>query len=212
MDYIAEVQLLALYQAGCPLQEFVEDFLDLCHQVCWDENRLKMHFWSGSDDELLQIMLVGNDNCSLFENIDYALCLTGSPLIVEEKAHPEPDALVSTLPAQNPPVGHMEQTPEPGPVPTPITDEEPEPTADRESQLLPTRVFMLELTPSLEPVSICLRRHQSCPSLIVLCHHLSYLSPSLLPDQVFLTCTLHLNQPFPQLCLLWLPPSPQLYH
>lgn len=69
MDYLAEVQLLALYQAGRPLQDFVEDFLNLCHQVCWDEYRLKMHFWSGSDDELLQIMLVGNDNCSLFENI-----------------------------------------------------------------------------------------------------------------------------------------------
>lgn len=73
---------------------------------------------------------------------------------MEEKAHSEPDALVSTLPAQNLPVDHMEQTPEPGPVPTPITDGEPEPTADQESQLLPTRVFMLEPTPALEPVSI----------------------------------------------------------
>ncbi len=48
----------------------------------------------------------------------------------------------------------LQWTPEPGPVPTPITDGEPEPTADRESQLLPTRVFMLEPTPALEPVSI----------------------------------------------------------
>lgn len=37
VDIHPEDQLLALYQKGCALEEFVEDILELCHQVNWNE-------------------------------------------------------------------------------------------------------------------------------------------------------------------------------
>lgn len=36
MDY-AEDQLRSLSQGGLPLEDFVDKFLELCHQVHWDE-------------------------------------------------------------------------------------------------------------------------------------------------------------------------------
>lgn len=100
--------------------------------VC-DECTLKMHFWSGLNDELLQIMLMGNDNGSLFEYIEYALYVAGSPLIVEEEARSEPAILVPTLPAQNSPLDYTEPIPEPSQPLLYCMGMTPEPTADRET-------------------------------------------------------------------------------
>lgn len=109
---------------------------------------------------------------------------------------------------------HLADVSQPDPVlaPTPIVDEEPE------TQLLPTMDIMLEPMPAMEPQcslpALCfcpaqLRLfavagfvHQSCPSLNVLYCHLPCPSPSLLPHLVILACTVHQNQPFPQLHLL----------
>lgn len=45
-----EEQLLSLYQGGCSLEDYVGDFIELYHQVHWNEVTLKMCFWSGLDD------------------------------------------------------------------------------------------------------------------------------------------------------------------
>lgn len=37
-----EGQLLSLYQEGQPLENFIEDFLELCHQVNWNKSTLKI--------------------------------------------------------------------------------------------------------------------------------------------------------------------------
>lgn len=37
VDIHPEDQLLALYQEGCALEDFIEDFLELCQQVNWNE-------------------------------------------------------------------------------------------------------------------------------------------------------------------------------
>lgn len=36
-----EDQLFSLYQGGCSLEHYVEDFIELCHQVHWNEVMLK---------------------------------------------------------------------------------------------------------------------------------------------------------------------------
>ncbi|XDV17194.1 hypothetical protein PO909_016574 [Leuciscus waleckii] len=58
-------------------------------------------------------MLIGNDNCSSFEYIEYALYVAGSPLVVEEEARSESSILIPAQPAQGPPVDHTQPNPEP---------------------------------------------------------------------------------------------------
>lgn len=147
MDFVEE-QLRSLHQGDRPLEDFVEDFLELCHHEYWNERTLNLHFWSELNDELLQIMLVGNNNCSLFEYIVY---VAGSPLVFEEEARSEPSKFVPTQPAQNPPLDHSQPNPEPDPTLTTTTDMETEPTADRETQPLLATNIEPEPKPATEP-------------------------------------------------------------
>lgn len=76
--------LLLLYQRGQLLEDYVKDFIELYHQVHWNEATLKTCFWSGLDDYLLQPMPTGDTRCLLRQYIEYALWMTASSLTVKE--------------------------------------------------------------------------------------------------------------------------------
>lgn len=70
MDHKAAIYLhpedwiMELSQKGHPLEDYMEDFLDLCHRVPWNDNTLKSCIWSGLDNHLL-VMATGYSSCSL---------------------------------------------------------------------------------------------------------------------------------------------------
>lgn len=45
-----EEQLLFLHQNGCPLEDYLEEFLEFSHQVTWNESILKVYVWGGLDE------------------------------------------------------------------------------------------------------------------------------------------------------------------
>lgn len=54
----------------------LEDYVD--HEARWDDETLKQRFWSGMDDILRQMLLLGEDHCPFIEFIDYPLWVCGS--------------------------------------------------------------------------------------------------------------------------------------
>lgn len=77
MDHKAAIYLhpedwiMELIQEGRPVEDYMEDFFDLCHRVPWNDNSLKSCFWSGLDNHLLVIMAIGYSSCLLQQHIDY---------------------------------------------------------------------------------------------------------------------------------------------
>jgi len=52
------------------LEEYVEDFLEICHELRWDKSLTP---WSGMGDILGQMLLLSEGHSSLLDFIDYTL-------------------------------------------------------------------------------------------------------------------------------------------
>ncbi len=79
----AEV-LYSSTQDGCPIEEYVEEFIGLSHLVPWSDDVLKTLFWLGLDDSLVGQVPAPAIACSLTQYIDYVMLLYGSSLTVGE--------------------------------------------------------------------------------------------------------------------------------
>lgn len=66
---------LSLAQDGIPLEDYVEELLELSHLVSWSDSTLKTCFWSGLDDYPFPPLLAGATTCTLAQYVDYALWL-----------------------------------------------------------------------------------------------------------------------------------------
>lgn len=58
-------QLFSLYQDVCPLEDFVEQFLELSHHMPLNDGMLKVCFWSGLDNPISQLMPMEEASCAL---------------------------------------------------------------------------------------------------------------------------------------------------
>lgn len=66
----------------------MEGYLDLYNQVCWDDETLKHLFWSGMDDILGQMLLLGEGHRPFAKYVDYTLWVCRFSLtvrVIEEK-------------------------------------------------------------------------------------------------------------------------------
>ncbi|XP_073701254.1 interleukin-1 receptor type 1 [Garra rufa] len=90
----AEEKLRRLRQGGRELERYVEDFLELSHQVGWPDASLGAVFIMGLDDETIHCDLPAC-NFPLIELVNLILCLNGSNFEVEEI----PSISMSHLPA-----------------------------------------------------------------------------------------------------------------
>ncbi len=87
MDILAmhpEDLLLTTIQDGCPIEDYVKEFLVLTERVACKERTLKTIFWDGLDDFLYHLMPPSNSSWSLGRYIEYALRLSYSPFTVYE--------------------------------------------------------------------------------------------------------------------------------
>lgn len=71
-------------QDGCPIEEYVEEFIKLSHLVSWSNGTLNTLFWLGLSDHLLNQVHATYTTCSLTQYIDHVLWLGGSSLTVGE--------------------------------------------------------------------------------------------------------------------------------
>ncbi len=89
--------LLKVFQDGHPIEDYVEEFLNISKRVPWKERTLKIIFWGGLDDHIYQQMPASATICSMERYIDYALCLSGSSFTVGEVADCPVDKTISPM-------------------------------------------------------------------------------------------------------------------
>jgi len=77
-------KLLTITQDGRSIESYVEEFLQLTHQVDWNDDSLKIVFWSGLSNHLFLLAPPATTTGSLAQYIDLVLILVGSSLTVEE--------------------------------------------------------------------------------------------------------------------------------
>ncbi len=65
-------------QDGCPIKEYVEEFIGFSHLVPWSAEVLKTLFWLGLDDNLVSQVPAPAFSCSLAQYVDYVMLLCGS--------------------------------------------------------------------------------------------------------------------------------------
>ncbi len=70
--------LLKVFQDGHPIEDYVEEFLNVSYRAPWKESTLKTIFLGGLDDYIYQQMPASDITCSLERYIEYALWLSGS--------------------------------------------------------------------------------------------------------------------------------------
>ncbi len=98
-----------LLQGGRPLERYVEEFLELSHQVSWPDASLGAVFLLGLDENIIRC---SNPACNftLVELVNLILYLNGSNLEVEEvkenltRSHTAPSEKHVASPAHSPPV------------------------------------------------------------------------------------------------------------
>ncbi len=76
--------ILKVFQDGRPIEDYVEEFLNVSYRAPWKESTLKTIFWEGLDDFLYQLMLPSYSSWSLGHYIEYAIRLSYSPFTVDE--------------------------------------------------------------------------------------------------------------------------------
>ncbi len=87
--------LLKVFQDGRPIEDYVEEFLNVSYRAPWKESTLKTIFWGGLDDHIYQQMPASDITCSQERYIEYALWLSGSSFTVVEVADDPVDTTVS---------------------------------------------------------------------------------------------------------------------
>ncbi|KAI2652700.1 Armadillo repeat-containing X-linked protein 2 [Labeo rohita] len=126
-DAILGGKTIFIFQDGRDLEDYVEEFISICHLASCDDVCLMEGFWCGLDDDLRFVMPKGEPCWTLTQYINILLSAWGSELCldeVEEDYDPIHPHLANVSqhdpePSQSPP-RHAEHEPEP----------EPEPTAD----------------------------------------------------------------------------------
>ncbi len=87
IQYVTEDQTFKkLQQDGCPIEDYVEKFLNISYKVLWKERTLKTIFWGELAVHIYQQMPASDTICSLERYIEYALWLSGSSFTVGEVA------------------------------------------------------------------------------------------------------------------------------
>ncbi len=77
-------ELLTITQDGRSIESYVEEFLHLIHQVKWNDDTLKIVFWSGLNNHLFLLAPPATTTGSLAHYIELVLILPGSSFTVEE--------------------------------------------------------------------------------------------------------------------------------
>ncbi len=78
--------ILKVFQDGHPIEDYIEEFLNVSYRAPWKESALKTIFLGGLDDHIYQQMPASDITCSLERYIEYALWLSCSSFIVGEVA------------------------------------------------------------------------------------------------------------------------------
>ncbi len=88
MDNLSLDPLTALLkvQDGCPIEDYVEEFLSVSYRAPWKKSTLKTIFLGGLDEHIYQQMPASDITCSLERYIECALWLSGSSFTVGEVA------------------------------------------------------------------------------------------------------------------------------
>ncbi|ROI79287.1 Cadherin-20 [Anabarilius grahami] len=93
-------------QNGRSLEDYVEAYLELYHEVCWDDETLKHNFWSGMDDLLGQMLLPMPATESEPEpapTADHELEPPPCPeLVPATESTPEPEQVATLVPRPEP--------------------------------------------------------------------------------------------------------------
>ncbi len=77
-------ELLTITQDGRSIESYVEEFLHLIHQVNWNDDTLKIVFWSGLNNHLFLLGPPPTTTGSLAHYIELVLILAGSSFTMEE--------------------------------------------------------------------------------------------------------------------------------
>ncbi len=90
-------KLLTITQDGCSIESYVEEFLHLAHHVHWNDDTLKIVFWSGLNNHLFLLAPPATTPGSLAQYIDYVLNLAGSSFTVEEVPVSQPPSTAKSV-------------------------------------------------------------------------------------------------------------------
>ncbi|XDV36810.1 hypothetical protein PO909_006531 [Leuciscus waleckii] len=77
-------RLVTCFQDGRKIEEYVEKFLEIFHEVNWADDVLKTVFWYGLDDHLHQQALAAVIPGTFTQYLDHVLWLSGSTFTVGE--------------------------------------------------------------------------------------------------------------------------------
>ncbi|XP_073677634.1 collagen alpha-1(XII) chain-like [Garra rufa] len=114
-----------IFQDGRDLEDYVEEFISICHLASCDDVCLMEGFWCGLDEDLRFVMPEGEPGWTLTQYINILLSAWGSELCLDEA---EED--YNTVQSHHADVSQRD--PEPSQLPPRPAEYQPEPTADGE--------------------------------------------------------------------------------
>ncbi|XP_073679963.1 uncharacterized protein [Garra rufa] len=114
-----------IFQDGRDLEDYVEEFISICHLASCDDVCLMEGFWCGLDDDLRFVMPEGEPCWTLTQYINILLSAWGSELCLDE-AEEDYNAVQSHH------ADVSQRDPEPSQLPPRPAEYQPEPTADGE--------------------------------------------------------------------------------
>ncbi|KAL0148890.1 hypothetical protein M9458_055805 [Cirrhinus mrigala] len=80
----AEEKIMNIRRAGRPLEQYVEEFLDVCHLVSWNDPMINTCFLMGLNDDQLQCSISFEDRCKpVAEFINLVLARSHSNFYVD---------------------------------------------------------------------------------------------------------------------------------
>ncbi|KAF4118917.1 hypothetical protein G5714_000968 [Onychostoma macrolepis] len=89
-----------IFQDGRCLEDYVEEFIDTCHQAICSDLTLMEGFRVGLDEEMQIVMPLGDPSWSLAQYLTFALWIAGSSYQVGEmEATPAPESSPNTTAA-----------------------------------------------------------------------------------------------------------------
>ncbi|KAI2662215.1 Unconventional myosin-XV [Labeo rohita] len=122
-DAILGGKTIFIFQDGRDLEDYVEEFISICHLASCDDVCLMEGFWCGLDDDLRFVMPKGEPCWTLTQYINILLSTWGSELCLDE-AEEDYDPIQPHL------ADVSQHDPEPSLSPPRHAEHEPEPTAD----------------------------------------------------------------------------------
>ncbi|KAI2654669.1 Disintegrin and metalloproteinase domain-containing protein 29 [Labeo rohita] len=136
-DAILEGRTIYIFQDGRDLEDYVEEFISICHLASCDDVCLMEGFWCGLDDDLRFVMPQGEPCWTLTRYINILLSAWGSELCLDE-AEEDYDPIQSHY------ADVSQHDPEPSQSPPRPAEYQPEPTDDGGLQPAATSVPSLK--------------------------------------------------------------------